>query len=93
MPASCAPRAEGWGVVRREGRITQVHRHAESGHVASVELADGTTIAGDLFIDCSGFRGLLIEEVMQAGFEDWTDWLPCDRAWAVPCELAATASR
>jgi tryptophan halogenase len=79
-------RAEGWGVVRREGRITQVHRHAESGHVASVELADGATIVGDLFIDCSGFRGLLIEETMGAGFEDWTDWLPCDRAWAVPCE-------
>ncbi|MBB4619312.1 tryptophan halogenase family protein [Sphingomonas abaci] len=80
-------RAEGWGVVRREGRITQVHRDGGSGHVASVELADGTVIAGDLFVDCSGFRGLLIEETMGAGFEDWTDWLPCDRAWAVPCEL------
>ncbi|WP_022686067.1 tryptophan halogenase family protein [Sphingomonas phyllosphaerae] len=77
--------AEANGVRRTEGRIVTAERDAENGHVAAVVLDSGTRIAGDLFIDCSGFRALLIEGEMQAGFEDWSDWLPCDRAVAVPC--------
>lgn len=78
--------AEGNGVRRTEGRIVTVERDAQSGHVAAVMLETGERVAGDLFLDCSGFRGLLIEGEMGAGFEDWSRWLPCDRAMAVPCE-------
>ena len=78
--------AEGLGVRRIEGRIVEVQRDSESGHVAAVRLEDGTSVAGQLFIDCSGFRSLLIGETMGVPFEDWSHWLPCDRAIAVPCE-------
>jgi tryptophan halogenase len=74
------------GVVRREGRVVDVEQNAQTGYVEAVKLADGSRVAGDFFIDCSGFRGLLIEGVFKAGFDDWSHWLPNNRAAAVPCE-------
>ena len=78
--------AEKWGVIRHEGRIVSVSRDPESGDVTHLELEDGRRIDGELFVDCSGFRSLLIGETMGSEFVDWSHWLPCDRALAVPCE-------
>lgn len=81
----------GLGVTRIEGRITEVLRDGESGDIAALVMDSGTVVDGDLFIDCTGFRGLLIEETLQTGFEDWTQWLPTDRALAVQTEAAGPA--
>lgn len=77
--------AETLGAVRVEGRIGAVEQHGETDDIVALALEDGQRISGDFFIDCTGFRALLIEGALKVGFEDWTSHLPCDRAMAVPC--------
>lgn len=81
-------RAVGQGVERIEGRIVDVRKNGETGFVEMLTLEDGREIPGDFFVDCSGMRGLLIGEAMGVGYEDWDQWLLCNRALAVPCENA-----
>jgi tryptophan halogenase len=83
-------RAEARGVRRSEGRIASVQREPERGLIQSLTLADGRVIEGDFFLDCSGLHALLIDKTLGVPFEDWSHWLPCDRAQAVPCESAST---
>lgn len=76
------------GVKRIEGKIARVEQTGESGHVTALVMESGPRVEGDLFIDCTGFRGLLIEEALEVGYDDWRHWLPTDSALAVQTESA-----
>lgn len=78
--------SEKLGVIRTEGLVEDVNQCQETGFIQSLILKDGQVIEGDLFIDCSGFKGLLIQEKLNTGYDDWSHWLQCDRAIAVPSE-------
>lgn len=73
------------GVDRIEGKVARVERDGDSGEVTALLLASGERVAGDLFVDCSGFRSLLLGGELGVGWQDWSCWLPCDRALAQPC--------
>lgn len=78
--------SESWGVKRHEGKIQSVKLRESDGFIESLHLASGEVIEGDLFVDCTGFRALLIGEALETGYKDWRHWLPCDRALAVQTE-------
>lgn len=80
--------AEQRGVRRIEGKVTDIRQDPETGNITQIDLEDGSSLAGDLFFDCTGFRGLLIEKALGVSFRDWSHWLPCDTAQAVACELS-----
>ncbi|MCV2885339.1 tryptophan 7-halogenase [Aestuariibacter sp. AA17] len=75
-----------WGVKRIEGEVEHVSLNKENGEITALRLKSGQVVEGDFFIDCSGFKGVLISEALKTGYEDWRHWLPCDRALAVPTE-------
>jgi len=83
--------AEPLGVRRVEGKIARVRQSAQSGFIEALELESGEAVEGDLFIDCTGFRALLIEGALATGYEDWSHWLPTDSALAVQTEAAGPA--
>jgi len=77
--------AEGLGARRTEGKVVEVLRDPANGNVRAIRLESGEEIEADLFVDCSGFRSLLVGEALEEPFEDWSRWLPADRAVAMPC--------
>jgi tryptophan halogenase len=84
--------AENDGCRRVEGKIAKVEQHGESGDIAALVLESGERIEGDLFIDCTGFRSLLIEKTLGVGYEDWSHWLSNNGAWAVQTEAVTDAA-
>ena len=78
--------AERRGVVRTEGKFVDVLQNAETGLVEGVRMESGEVVTGDLFVDCTGFRSAIAGQVLSVPWEDWSHWLPCDRAWAVQSE-------
>ena len=78
--------AEDHGAVRIEGKIEAVQQHEQTGFITGLRLESGQQVDGDFFVDCTGFRGLLIEQTLHAGYDDWQHWLPCDSALAVQTE-------
>lgn len=79
------------GVTRLEGVVSHVKHNETNGFLQNVTLEDGRQIEGDFFLDCTGFRGLLIHQALGVEYQDWSHWLPCDRAVAVGCERAGPA--
>lgn len=75
--------SEALGVKRQEGKVAQVEQDPDTGFIKRLHLESTAVIEGDFFIDCTGFRGLLIEETLKSGYENWQHWLPCDSALAV----------
>ena len=84
--------AEGMGARRTEGRVVAVNRDGESGDIESITMESGETIEGDLFVDCSGFISLLLGKALQEPWEDWSRWLPADRAVAMPCRTETSVT-
>lgn len=83
--------SESNGVVRIEGKIAEVKQNTGTGFIEALLLESGELVEGDLFIDCTGFRGILIEQTLHTGYEDWSHWLPCDTAVAVQTEAVGPA--
>lgn len=81
--------SEQHGTRRVEGKIQQVLTNPDNGYITALQMENGELIEGDLFVDCTGFRGLLIEQTLNTGYDNWSHWLPCDSALAVQTEAVS----